>query len=743
MIKELLFEFCNKKAFVNRMFSIIFFLALGMGASAQEKIWLNSELDMDTRISALIDAMTLEEKISQTVNESAAISRLGIPAYNWWSEALHGVARSGRATVFPQAIGLGATFDPVLMKKVGDAVSDEARAINNHLLNNGYPQRLYQGLTFWSPNVNIFRDPRWGRGQETFGEDPFLTGTMGAAYIKGLQGSNPKYLKVAACAKHFAVHSGPEELRHEFNAIASPKDLRETYLPAFKMCVDAGVEAVMCAYNRTNDEACCGSNLLLQDILIDEWNFKGHIVSDCGALDNFHRKHGLTANSAESAALALLRGVDINCGDTYTKSLKEAYDKKLITMTDIDNRLKRSLKTRFLLGMFDDSTSNPYRAIGPEVINNDAKKKLALESAQKSIVLLKNDNTLPLNPNTRIIFMTGPLAGDKLSLVGNYNGINSDFRTIVEGVAGKVSPSTAMEFRQGALLTTENKNDMDWFSGHAKEADATIITLGLTLLLEGEEGESLASPNRGDIVDMKLPESQMVLLRKVSQKAKEGGKKVITVICSGMPLDLREISELSDAVLYAWYPGERGGDAVADIIFGNVSPSGKLPITFPKSIEQLPAFDNYSMEGRTYKYMKELPMYPFGFGLGYAKLKWEVPTLNNSAIKKNQSLEVSLNISNTGSINAEEVVQVYVSIDNSNEQLPLASLVDFKRVLINQGDTSMLTFSIPYDAFAYYNSEGLKVQHQGKAKVTVGNASPGLRSKQLGAEIFEFDVTIK
>jgi beta-glucosidase len=452
-------------------------------------------------------------------------------------------------------------------------------------LNNGYKQRLYQGLTFWSPNVNIFRDPRWGRGQETFGEDPFLSGTMGASYVKGLQGSNPKYLKTAACAKHFAVHSGPEALRHEFNAISSLKDLRETYLPAFKKCVDAGVEAVMCAYNRTNNEACCGSNLLLQEILLNEWNFQGHVVSDCGALDNFHKKHAITANSAESAALALKRGVDINCGETYTRSLKEAYDRKLITMEDLDARLKRTLKTRFMLGMFDDANENPYRAIGPEVINDDAKKKLALESAHKSIVLLKNDNALPLDPNSRILFMTGPLAADNLSLVGNYNGVNSDMRTIVEGIAGKVSPSTAMEFRQGALLTSENRNDMDWVSGHAKEADATIVTMGLTLLLEGEEGESIASPNRGDNLDMQLPESQLVLLRKINKKAREAGKKVITVICAGMPLDLREVSELSDAVLYAWYPGERGGDAVADVIFGNVSPSAKLPITFPKSVD--------------------------------------------------------------------------------------------------------------------------------------------------------------
>lgn len=709
----------------------------------QEKLWLNSKLDIDTRINALLKEMTLEEKISQTDNESAGIPRLGIIGYNWWSEALHGVARSGRATVFPQAIGLAATFDPVLIEKIGGAVADEARAINNHLLNNGYKQRLYQGLTFWSPNVNIFRDPRWGRGQETFGEDPFLTGTIGAAYIKGLQGTHPKYLKVAACAKHFAVHSGPEALRHEFNAISSIKDLRETYLPAFKKCVDVGVEAVMCAYNRTNGEACCGSNLLLQDILLDEWNFKGHIVSDCGALDNFHKKHGVTSNTAESAALALKKGVDINCGSTYINGLKEAFEKKLITMEDLDIRLRRTLKTRFKLGMFDDASENPYRSIGPEVINNDAKKKLALESAHKSIVLLKNNNALPLNPNSRIIFMTGPLAGDQLSLVGNYNGINSDMRTIVEGIAGKVSPSTAMEFRQGALLTTENKNDMDWFSGHAREADATIVTLGLTLLLEGEEGESLASPHRGDILDMKLPESQLVLLRKISEKARSNGKKVITVICSGMPLDLREVSELSDAVLYAWYPGERGGDAVADIIFGKVSPSGKLPITFPMSIEQLPAFEDYSMNGRTYKYMKESPLYPFGFGLSYAKLDWEKPVVKNAMLKKDQALEFAVNIKNVGKVDAEEIVQVYLSIENKNEQMPISTLVNFQRIAIKKGATGKVTFSIPYHEFAYFNSKGERIQHQGQATVIIGNASPGERSQQLGAKSFKLNIDVK
>lgn len=731
---------------VNDMKQTIFGLLLvsiSLGTQAQEKAWFNSKLDMDSRITALLKEMTLEEKISQTVNESAAIPRLGIPQYDWWSEALHGVARSGKATVFPQAIGLAATFDPLLIQKVGDAVSDEARAINNHLLDNGYTQRLYQGLTFWSPNVNIFRDPRWGRGQETFGEDPFLSGTIGVAYIKGLQGTNPKYLKVAACAKHFAVHSGPEALRHEFNAIANAKDLRETYLPQFKMCVDAGVEAVMCAYNRTNNEACCGSNFLLQEVLLDEWNFKGHIVSDCNALDNFHKKHKVTANSAESAALALKRGVDINCGTTYTRSLQEAYDKKLVTMADIDIRLRRSLKTRFSLGMFDDASANPYRAIGPEVINNEAKKKLALESGQKSIVMLKNNGALPLDKNSRILFMTGPLANDALSLVGNYNGVSGDFRSIAEGVASKVSPSTAMEFRQGALLTTENKNKMDWFSGHAREADATIVTLGLTLLLEGEEGESLASPNLGDMLDMKLPESQLVLLRKISEKAKAAGKKVITVICAGMPLDMREVTELSDAVLYAWYPGERGGDAVADIIFGDVSPSAKLPITFPKSIEQLPPFDDYSMKGRTYKYMDQAPLYPFGFGLSYAKLEWSKPAITTASIKKGQNVDFSVSIKNIGKINTDEVVQVYLSIDNKKELVPISSLVNFKRVSLNQGSSSEVSFSIPYSDFSFINSKGDKVQHKGKATLIVGNASPGSRSIELGAQSFKIDVEVK
>lgn len=723
--------------------SFFFTLLFLTSSFAQNEAWFNSDLDMQTRISALIDAMTLEEKISQTVHNSAPIERLKVDEYNWWGEALHGVARSGRATVFPQAIGMAATFDPTLLNRVGVAVSDEARAINNYLLDNSKNQTLYQGLTFWSPNVNIFRDPRWGRGQETYGEDPYLSGRLGASFIKGMKGDDPNYLKVATCAKHFAVHSGPEALRHEFNAIVSPQDLRETYLPAFKSCVDAGVDAIMCAYNRTNDEGCCGSKLLLQDILKEEWNFQGHILSDCWALENFHNKHKLTLNSAESAALALKKGVNLNCGVTYAAGLKDAIQQGLVTENELDVSLKKLFETRFKLGMFDKAEDVPYRSISTDVINDKTKQALALEVAQKSIVLLKNDNALPLDANSNFIYLTGPLAANTLSLVGNYNGINSNMKTILEGVAGKVSPSTRMQYRQGALLTTENKNSIDWFSGQAKDAEATIVVLGLTLLLEGEEGESIASPDKGDILDMKLPESQLALLRNISEKARITGKKVITVICAGMPLDLNEIAALSDALLYAWYPGERGGEAVADIIFGDVSPSGKLPITFPKSIDQLPSYDDYSMQGRTYKYLQKSPLYPFGYGLGYTNLNWAKPTLDRDIIKDNQTVSISLTIQNDGTMDAEEVVQVYISLGNKEEGLPIASLVDFKRIAVAKGKATTVNFEIPNDVFSFYNTSGEKVNYKGSASIIIANASPGERSKELGAESFQMEVMIK
>jgi beta-glucosidase len=718
-------------------------LFIAFKVQAQEMPWLNPELDIETRASALVAAMTLEEKITQSADNSPAILRLKVPAYRWWSEALHGVARSAPATVFPQAIGLGATFDPILLQKIGDAVGQEGRAIHNQVVKNNKESIAYMGLTFWSPNVNIFRDPRWGRGQETYGEDPFLTGTLGAAFIRGMQGSNPDYLQVAACAKHFAVHSGPEELRHGFNAIASKKDLWETYLPAFKSCVDTGVEAVMCAYNRTNDEACCGSNLLLQDILLNQWGFKGHVVSDCWAINNFHNKHQLTPDVSHSAALAVKRGVNLECGSSYGEGLKSAIEKGLVTEKQLDDRLKHLLKTRFKLGAFDPAELNPYRALGTEVICSPEKRELALNAARNSIVLLKNDKTLPLNKNSGFIYLTGPLADSIQPLVGNYNGINSDMVTILEGVAGKISSSTSIQYRQGALLNSPNLNKMDWFSGLARDADATIVVLGLTLLMEGEEGESIASPNIGDNLSMQLPESQLTLLRKINKEARAGNSKVVTVVCAGSPLDLREVERLSDAVLYAWYPGECGGQAVAEILFGDVSPSGKLPITFPMSADQLPDFKDYSMEGRTYKYMTKSPMYPFGYGLGYADLKWKEPKVNTKTIAPKEELAVTLQIENKSAIDAQEVVQLYISITNDQERLPIASLKDFKRVSVKKQEIQEVKFLVPYKAFSYINSKGQEVQHQGKAILTIANASPGQRSKELAAASFPIEITVK
>lgn len=716
---------------------------MSMMAMAQAPLWLDATQPMETRIDALVASMTLEEKVSQTIDHSVAIPHLDVPAYEWWNEALHGIARSSRATVFPQAIALGATFDPVLLEDIGTAVSDEGRAIHNEIIRTNKPAIRYQGLTFWSPNVNIFRDPRWGRGQETYGEDPYLSGQLGARFIMGMQGYDPNYLKVAACAKHFVVHSGPEALRHEFDAISSDQDLWETYMPAFKSCVDAGVEAVMCAYNRTNGEACCGSNYLLNEVLIDQWGFDGHILSDCGAIKNFHGRHQLTNTVAESAALALKSGVNLNCGTSYTDGLKAAVEQGLITEAELDNSLKKLLTTRFKLGLFDPVEMNPYSQIPLDVINSPDHKALALEAAEKSIVLLKNDGTLPLSKNSDFIFMSGPLANTNVALLGNYNGLSGDMVTVVEGVARTVSPTTRIQFRQGAMLSEMNKNSMDWYSSNAGRADATIVVLGFSSLLEGEEGESIASPSKGDILNMTLPESQLVLLRKISAKAKASGKKVVTVICAGVPLDLREVNTLSDAVLYAWYPGERGGEAVANILFGDVSPSGKLPLTFPESIEQLPAFDDYSMVDRTYRYATQKPMFPFGFGLSYADFELSEMNLSALKLKKDETLTLKLQVSNKSAIDAEEVLQLYVSFNNDTKHLPLSSLKSFQRVALAANESKTVEFEVEASMFDYYDADGVKQRHNGSASVTVSTSSPGERSQELGCLSLNAELEVK
>ncbi|MCL2271040.1 MAG: glycoside hydrolase family 3 C-terminal domain-containing protein, partial [Treponema sp.] len=561
-------------------------------------------MDYEARIDGLISQMTLEEKVSQLSHTSAAIERLGIPEYNWWNECLHGVARAGVATVFPQAIALAATFDERFVEQVANAISDEARAKYNEAVKQGN-RGQYWGLTFWTPNINIFRDPRWGRGQETYGEDPFLTSRIGIALVKGLQGDDPDNLKLAACAKHYAVHSGPEKFRHTFDAVVSKKDLFETYLPAFKALVEAGVESVMGAYNRIYGEPCCGSNYLLKDILRGRWAFKGHVVSDCWAIRDFHENHKVTASPEESAALALNAGCDLNCGCTYPQ-LTVSVKKGLVTEEAINTALARLLRTRCKLGMFDPPEQGRWGKLGREVINCEKHQKLALAAAEKSIVLLRNDKELlPLDSSAKKIVVVGPGAANAHTLFGNYYGVSSRFTTVLEGLADKIKDKYGinLNYRQGCLMYGDNHlSNMEF--GSAGAIDLVIAVMGLDGAIEGEEGDAIASDSNGDRMYIELPPWQLKFL----QKVKAAGKPVILVLTGGSPIAIPE--DIADAIIFAWYPGEQGGKAVADIIFGDVVPSGKLPITFPASTDQLPPYDDYSMKGRTYRYMTEKPLYP-------------------------------------------------------------------------------------------------------------------------------------
>jgi beta-glucosidase len=708
---------------MNKFKILVLALACPVFASAQS-LYLDPTKPLDARVNDLVSKLTLDEKVHQMMDVSPAIPRLGIPEYNWWNEALHGVARSGVATIFPQAIALGATFDAELAKKESTAISDEARAIfNAESVNN-----RYGGLTFWTPNINIFRDPRWGRGQETYGEDPYLTAHIGVAFIQGLQGDDPDHLKVAACAKHFAVHSGPERLRHSFNALASPKDLRETYLPAFKALVDAKVEAVMCAYNRTNNEPCCGSNLLLDDILRNEWGFKGHVVSDCGAIADFYMGHKVVPGQAEAVALSVKHGVDLNCGDEYP-ALVDAVKRGLITEKEIDAALATLLRTRFKLGLFDPAANNPYNKIPVSVINSDEHRAIAKEVALKSIVLLKNDGVLPLKNNLPKYYITGPNASSVDALMGNYYGVNPKMTTILEGLSGAIAPGSQMQYKPGILLDRDNNNPIDWTTGDAKASNVTFVVMGITGLLEGEEGEAIASPNFGDRLDYNLPKNQIDFLKKI----KKGNKnEIVAIITGGSPMNLSEVHELADAVVLAWYPGEEGGNALADIIFGKISPSGRLPVTFPKSFDQLPPYEDYSMKGRTYRYMTAEPMYPFGYGLSYAQFTYSPLTLSAQQVKKNTPVTAETTLTNTGNVESEEVVELYITVPQTGNN-PQYSLKGFKRVKLKAGESQKVQFAITPELMKSVNDNGEQVLLPGSYQVSIGGSVPSKRSLDLGA----------
>ncbi|MBN2535416.1 MAG: glycoside hydrolase family 3 C-terminal domain-containing protein [Spirochaetales bacterium] len=693
-------------------------------------IYKDPTRSIDERVDDLVSHMTIEEKTTQLLHISRAIPRLDIPEYDWWNECLHGVARAGKATVFPQAIGMAATFDKELIYRVATAISDEARAKYNAAQKIGNNLR-YRGLTFWSPNINIFRDPRWGRGQETYGEDPYLTATLGTAFIKGLQGEHPVYLKVAACAKHFAVHSGPEKLRHQFNARVNLKDLNETYLPAFKALVDAGVEIVMGAFNRVNGEPCCGNKFLLIETLRKKWNFKGHVVSDCWGIADFHLHHNVTSTPEESIAMALSSGCDLNCGCIYDQTyLLNAIKKGLITEKQLDTALKNIFRTRFKLGMFDPPELVPYSSLGDEVVECPKHRELAYEAAVKSIVLLKNrNNILPLKKDLKNIYVFGNNATDIELLLGNYNGHSGRMVSILEGILEKAGTGISVRYhRVNKEVTIENVTH--GYVDEPTKADVFIAVMGITPQDEGEEGvDAGGTSGEGDRKHIDLPEYQVCFINDLVKT----GIPVIVILTAGSPLVVTKILDTVEALLYVWYPGEEGGNAVADILFGNVSPSGKLPITFPESIEQVPDFTDYSMKNRTYRYIKEEPLFPFGFGLGYTSFVYSPPLLSKDHITKGETVSVEVTITNTGDCGSDEVIQLYISHDNAFIETPRYALKGFQRIHLKAKESRNVRFTVSPEDMQIINEKGDAVLESGIITLTIGGSSPGNRSKTLGA----------
>jgi beta-glucosidase len=828
--------------------------------------YFNPRLPLEQRVDDLVSRMTLEEKVSQMMNAAPAIPRLGIPQYDWWNEALHGVAFSGIATVFPQAIGLGATFDPPLVNRVATVISDEGRAKYHEAQRRGNFERFH-GLTFWSPNINIFRDPRWGRGQETYGEDPYLTSRLGVAFVKGLQGDDPKYLKVVATPKHYAVHSGPEPDRHHFDAAANERDMRETYWPAFRATVMEGRAAsVMCAYNRVNGEPACASTQLLGDVLRGEWGFDGYVVSDCGAIDDIYKRHHFVKTAEAASALAVKRGTDLECGDSY-KALVNAVKQGLISESEIDRALKRLFVFRFRLGMFDPPEIVPYTKIPFSTNDSPENRQLALEAARKSIVLLKNDNnTLPLRKDLKSIAVIGPNADDVQVLLGNYSGTPSRATTPLAGIRSRVSSNTKVlhamgtslleifavpvpsanlrgpngepglkaeyfanktlagepavtrvdpevsfdwgmmnpapgipaddfsarwtgklvattsgKYRFGAIaddgvrvyldgkLIAEDWTDhapatitgevtleagktydvkMEYYESKigavarlawqppvvqtrepyaeaveaAKQADAVVMVLGLSARLEGEE-MSVREPGflGGDRVSIDLPARQQRLLETVAAT----GKPVVLILLSGSALAVNWANEHVAAIVHAWYPGEEGGAAIAEVLFGDYNPAGRLPVTFYKSVDQLPPFDNYQMDGRTYRFFKGEPLYPFGYGLSYTRFKYSSFSVSSARVAPTENVTLSATVENAGTREGDEVVQVYVTDLAASVRVPIRSLAGVERLHLKPGERRVVKFTLEPRQLAVITDDGRTVVEPGEFKVTIGGKQPG------------------
>jgi beta-glucosidase len=693
----------------------------------------DTELSFEERAKDIVSRLTLEEKWKQMVHEAAAIPRLGIPEYNWWNECLHGVARAGIATVFPQAIGLAAIWSYERMFELAGVIADEARAKHHEFARQG-DRGYYKGLTFWTPNINIFRDPRWGRGHETYGECPHLTGRLGVAFVKGLQGDDPKYFKLVATAKHYAVHSGPEGLRHEFDAIASPKDLRETYLPAFyDLVVEGKAYSVMSAYNRTNGEPCSASPTLLQKILRDEWGFAGYVVSDCWAIRDIHTHHKVTTAPFESAAISVQAGCDLNCGCTY-EHIPEAVQKGILSEAEIDLCLTRLFEARLRLGMFDPPELVAYASTPYEVNDSEPHRKLSLEAARESMVLLKNDGPLlPLSKNIKSIAVIGPNANDHHVLVANYFGFPSQSVTPLEGIRAAVSKDTKVWYTQGCKLTGTKREGLGRAAvlseavSMAQRSEVVVLCLGLSAEIEGEQGDVSNSEAAGDKATLELPGLQQALLEEIVAL----GKPTVLVLISGSALSVTWAHEHVGAIVQAWYPGQEGGRALADVLFGDYNPAGRLPITFPKSIADVPEFADYRMKGRTYRYIERTPLYPFGYGLSYTRFEYSNVKLQKSRVPVGEDVQLTAEVKNVGARAGDEVVELYVKDVESSCVVPHHELRGFRRVHLKPGESQRVSFVLTTRDLSLIDERGRRVIEPGTFRFSVGGSQPDARSVEL------------
>lgn len=692
---------------------------LTLVACSNQAPYQNKSLSPTERAADLVSRLTLEEKITLMQNNSSAVKRLGIKPYEWWNEALHGVARNGLATVYPQAIGMGASFNDTLLYQVFTSISDEARVKYRQAREAGNYKR-YTGLTFWTPNINIFRDPRWGRGQETYGEDPYLTSRMGLSVVNGLQGpQNTKYNKTHACAKHYAVHSGPEWNRHSFNAEnINPRDLWETYLPAFQdLVIQGNVKEVMCAYNRFEGDPCCGSDRLLINIPRNEWNYKGLVVSDCGAIDNFYFKgrHETHKNKADASAAAVLSGTDLECGRSYT-GLISAVKEGLINESAIDQSLCRLMKARFELGEMDDTT--PWDQLPDSLLSCHAHQQLALQMARESMTLLQNHkNILPLDKEMTVALI-GPNANDSVMQWANYNGFPVHTITLLEGLTQYLPQERLIYIPQKNIEVQKYPwvnyypNDIQAVINQAAKADVIIYAGGISASLEGEEMDVDAEGFRGgDRTTIELPNVQ----RKLVKALKATGKPIVFVNFSGCAMGLQPESQICDAILQAWYPGQAGGTAIAEVLFGDYNPAGRLPITFYKKDNQLPDFEDYNMQGRTYRYLNYEPLYPFGHGLSYTTFSYSTPFIENGKLK--------VKVTNSGNYNGDEVIQLYIKRYDDPDG-PLKTLRGFQRIHIPAGQTSEVSFPLTSDTFTWWDKDSNTVHPlQGRYKILVGGTS--------------------